>query len=93
MQHLFMELWPLKRDSEPPSRKREYRAPSFHVGPKSGVTNSKKIEKNMRTLRGIILCDLIAGKKSNLGCDRFLESPFTKMTYHLKVLWFLGQMS
>jgi hypothetical protein len=34
----------------------------FHVGLESGVTNSKKL-KNARPSRGIILCDLHAGKK------------------------------
>jgi hypothetical protein len=47
----------------------------------------------MRPSRGINLCDLIVEKNSNIGYDHFLEIPFTKMTYHFKVMWFLGQMS
>jgi hypothetical protein len=39
-----------------------FHAPSFHAGPKLGVTNSKK-SKNAKPSRGIILCDLEAGKK------------------------------
>jgi hypothetical protein len=47
----------------------------------------------MRPSRGINLCDLIVEKKLSLGYDYFLEIHFTKMTYHFKVIWFLGQMS
>jgi hypothetical protein len=43
-----------------------FRAPSFHAGPESGVTNSKKIKKNAKPSRDIILCELQAGKKFNL---------------------------
>jgi hypothetical protein len=32
----------------------------------------------MRPSRGVMLCDLIAKKKPNLGYDRFLESPIHK---------------
>jgi hypothetical protein len=76
-----------------PGRERDFLRASFHVGPKSGVTNSKKIEKNTRPSRGVILCDLVAEKSWNLGYGSFLEIPFIEMTYHFKVLRLLGQMS
>jgi hypothetical protein len=41
-----------------------FRASSFHVGPKSDVTNSKKIKKkNTRPSHDVILCDLDVEKK------------------------------
>jgi hypothetical protein len=36
-------------------------------------------------LRGIILDHLDVGKKSNLDKNNLPESPFTKMTYHIRV--------
>jgi hypothetical protein len=47
----------------------------------------------MRPLHGVILCDLVEEKNSNLGYGSFLESPFTEIAYHFKVIWLLGQMS
>jgi hypothetical protein len=61
-----------------------FRAPSFHAGPESGVTNSKKNQKNAKPLRDIILCDLQAEKKSNLEKNCLSESPFIEMTYHVR---------
>jgi hypothetical protein len=40
-----------------------FRASSFHVCPKSDVTNSKKNQKNTRPSHGVILCDLDVEKK------------------------------
>jgi hypothetical protein len=39
-----------KGDSAPPGREREFSCAVIHAGPKSGVTNSKKIKK-MQNLR------------------------------------------
>jgi hypothetical protein len=64
---------------------RSFRASSFHVGLKSDVTNSKKNQKNARPSHDVILCDLDAGKKSNLEKKYLTESPFIKMTYQFKV--------
>jgi hypothetical protein len=60
-----------------------FRALSFHVGLKSGVTNSKKKRKNVRPSCDVILCDLDAGKNLNLENKCLRESPFTEMTYHV----------
>jgi hypothetical protein len=61
-----------------------FRAPSFHAGLESGVTNSKKIEKNAKPSHDIILCDLQAGKKFKPREKLFTENPFTEMTYHVR---------
>jgi hypothetical protein len=61
-----------------------FRASLFHVGLQSDVTNSKKFKKNMRPSHGVILCDLDTEKKSNLEKKCLTESPFTKMTYHVR---------
>jgi hypothetical protein len=73
----------LKRDSAPPGCEREFRALSFYASLESGVTNSKKI-KNVRPSRGVILYNLDVGKNSTLDKSNLLESPFTKMTYHVQ---------
>jgi hypothetical protein len=54
-----------------------FRAPSFHAGPEPGVTNSKKNRKNASPSRGVILCDLEAGKNSNLE-----KKLFTRKSLH-----------
>jgi hypothetical protein len=55
-----------------------------HAGPESGVTNSKKIEK-MRDLRVTsFYITYMWEKNSNLDKSNLPESPFTKMTYHVR---------
>jgi hypothetical protein len=78
MQHLFTELWPLKRDSEPPSREREFSHAVISCGSKSGVTNSKKNWKNLRPSHGVILCDLITEKKFKPRVRPFSRNPLHK---------------
>jgi hypothetical protein len=55
----------------------------FYAGPESGVTNSKN-QKKVRPSRGVILYHLDVGKKSNLDKSNLPESPFRKMTYHVR---------
>jgi hypothetical protein len=40
-----------------------FHALSFHAGPKSDITNLKKNQKNVKPLRGVILCDLDVERK------------------------------
>jgi hypothetical protein len=61
-----------------------FRAPSFHAGPESGVTNSKKNQKNAKPSRGVILSDYKREKNSNLEKNCLPESPFTEMTHHVR---------
>jgi hypothetical protein len=61
-----------------------FRAPSFHAGPESGITNSKKKQKNARPSHDVILCDQEAGKIQILRNFFLPESPFTEMTYHFR---------
>jgi hypothetical protein len=86
-QHLISSLNSRKKRGTPHRlvTSGSFRAPSFHVGPKPGVTNSKKNRKNAKPSRGIILCDLEAGKKnSNLKKNCLPESPVTEMTNHVR---------
>jgi hypothetical protein len=44
----------------------------------------QKNRKNAKPSRDVILCDLQAGKNSNLENHCLPESPFTEMTYHVR---------
>jgi hypothetical protein len=61
-----------------------FRAPSFHAGPESGVTNSKKIEKMQNLRVTSFYVTYKREKNSNLEKNCLPESPFTKMTYHVR---------
>jgi hypothetical protein len=56
----------------------------FYAGLESGVTNSNKVKKYARPSCGVILYHLDVGKNSNLDKRNLPESPFTKMTYHVR---------
>jgi hypothetical protein len=62
-----------------------FRAPSFHAGPESGVTNSKKIEKmqNLRVMSFYVTYK--REKNSNLVKNCLPESPFTEMPIMFEV--------
>jgi hypothetical protein len=61
-----------------------FRAPSFHAGPKSGITNSKNIEKMQNLRVTSFYVTYKQEKNSNLEKKILPESPFTEMTYHVR---------
>jgi hypothetical protein len=40
--------------------------------------------KKMRPLHGVILSDVVVGKKLNLGNGSFSETPFTEISCHVQ---------
>jgi hypothetical protein len=61
---------------------KEFCALSFHAGPKSDVTNSKKLKK-CETFVWRHFISPRCGTISNLDKINLPESPFIKMTYHV----------
>jgi hypothetical protein len=61
-----------------------FRASSFHVGPKSDVTNSKKSKQYETFARRHFMWPRYGKKKSNLEKKCLTENPIAKMTYHVR---------
>jgi hypothetical protein len=56
-----------------------FHAPSFHAGPESDTTNLKKNQKNVKPLRGVILCDLDASNRQ----IKIAQIKIAQIAYHM----------